>query len=277
MMRKTIFFFSSLLLALTSCTEVIDYNLDKGQERIVIEGSITTEEKEHLIKVSRSGEYFSTGKAGQVSGASVVLTDGVSSVNLLEIPSGSGIYRTPANFKAQVGKTYTLSVTVDGEEYKASAFVYPVAPLDSIAVAQLFEPVFGGGIDSTYTIMMYARETPGLGNYYLWHYYINGKLMSDTLRNVRFADDDIVDGQYFTDFPVYNIPQDKVKPGDTITMSMQSISKLDYKFFVSVMLETEWRGGPFDGPPANVKGNFSNGAIGLFIASDISSQSVVIE
>ena len=43
------------------------------------------------------------------------------------------------------------------------------------------------------------------------------------------------------------------------------------------MLETEWRGGLFDSPPANVPSNVSNGALGYFGAAGRSEYTIVIE
>ncbi len=50
---------------------------------------------------------------------------------------------------------------------------------------------------------------------------------------------------------------------------MYSISKAYYEFLSALMVETIWRGSPWDGPPANIPGNVSNGGNGFFRASDV--------
>ena len=57
---------------------------------------------------------------------------------------------------------------------------------------------------------------------------------------------------------------------------MYGISKEQYEHNTALMLETDWGGGPFSGPPANVPSNISNGALGFFSANAVSSKSVEI-
>jgi hypothetical protein len=274
-----IVFYLFLILSFTSCTEVVDFDLHDGQERIVVEGSITSETKAHLVRITKTGSYFSNAPAQAVSNAYVTISDGDNVFELKETPLGSGNYYTDSLLAGIPGKSYTLKIEHDGKVYQATSYLKPLATLDSIIVAQLFEPVpFGGGaIDSSFSILMFFQDPPGLGDFYMWHYYINGELQSDTLRKVQFFDDDAVDGNYIGGIVVYKIKQEKIKPADIVTLNMYSISKDYYNFMLSVMLETDWRGSPWDGPPANILSNVSNGAIGFFWAGDVSSKSVVID
>jgi hypothetical protein len=63
--------------------------------------------------------------------------------------------------------------------------------------------------------------------------------------------------------------------GDTsmVTLEMHSVTTGYYDFMTAMMLETVWKGSPWDGPPANVAGNVSNGAKGYFRASDVKRRS----
>jgi hypothetical protein len=54
---------------------------------------------------------------------------------------------------------------------------------------------------------------------------------------------------------------------------MISISKAYYDFLTALMIETVWRGTPWDGPPANIPGNISNGGKGFFRASAVTRKS----
>ena len=58
---------------------------------------------------------------------------------------------------------------------------------------------------------------------------------------------------------------------------MLSISKEAYDYFEAIMLETEYRGGPFDTPPADVPDNISGDAKGFFIASSVARAYMIIE
>lgn len=54
-----------------------------------------------------------------------------------------------------------------------------------------------------------------------------------------------------------------------VRLQMLSISKQKYDFYMAILLETDFSGAGFAGPPANVPTNLSNGALGFFSVSDV--------
>ncbi len=277
-MKKTLIF--NMLLAvvmLSSCTKEIEYTLDEGQSRIVIDGTITNEKKAHKVRITRTSNYLSKAANAPVSGALVSISDGSNFFTLKEIIDGSGEYFTDSDVQGEEGKTYTLTVKVDDTEYTSTTYMNKVVTLDSIYVFQLLQKVpFKEETDSSYTILMYAQEPPELGNYFTIIYFINDVLITDSLREVGYADDAVVNGTYFADYPTFDINNKNLKPNDKVTLQLLSVDKNYYAFIDGVMRETEYKGGMFDGPPANVKGNISNGAMGFFNASAVSAKSFVM-
>lgn len=89
-----------------------------------------------------------------------------------------------------------------------------------------------------------------------------------------FASDEFINGNYIRDLSTHFIAEDEMI-GDSmkVTLEMQSITAEYYEYLTGLLLETVWKGTPWDGPPANVPGNISNGARGFFKAADIKRKS----
>ncbi|MFT5980547.1 MAG: hypothetical protein ACI898_001319, partial [Flavobacteriales bacterium] len=64
--------------------------------------------------------------------------------------------------------------------------------------------------------------------------------------------------------------------GDTVFIEQYNIGEAAYDIFIGIMNETEWNGGLFDAPPANVETNLSNGALGYWGAAGVSTKSTII-
>jgi len=275
---KKIFYISIFsLFILSSCTEVIDFDLNSSMPRLVVEGSITNETKAHIIKLTKSSSYYYSETPPVVSGADVQISDGTNTYVLTESPIGSGVYKTADNVAGEVNKTYTLTIISEGQTYTATSTLAPVAPIDSIHVAQLFETIPFGNIDSSYTLSLFAQEPAGNEpDYYFWKYSINNIPQTDTLRRIVFQDDAIFNGNQINDIPIFHIFQNNLTIGDTVTLYQYSTDKNYIDFIMGYMYETDWRGSPFDGPPANPPSNLTNGAIGYFYASDVSIMSRIV-
>jgi hypothetical protein len=276
-MKKIINILIFSLILFSSCTKVIDFDLNSSMPRLVVEGSITTETKSHIVKLTKTSSYYYNQIAPVVSGAEVTISDGTNTFVLTEEPVGSGIYKTANNVKGEIDKTYTLTIVSEGETYTASSKLAEVAPIDSIDVKQKFESFFGE-VDSSYTLSLWATEPAGSEpDYYFWKYSINNVPQTDTLRKLTFQADDMINGSIVADVPVYSIPQNYIHVGDTVTLFQYSTDKKYLDFVMGFMYETAWRGSPFDGPPANAPTNISNGAVGYFYASDVSKKDRIIQ
>ena len=93
------------------------------------------------------------------------------------------------------------------------------------------------------------------------------------------------EGQYIN-FPVFFIQKElnwyedekiNLYTGDTITFELNVLSRAYYDFLRAAKREISGGNPLFAGPPANVPGNISNGALGIFGAYTISRQSVILE
>jgi hypothetical protein len=270
--KGLLIFFLGVLISTTACKEKIDIELKSTYVRLVVEGEITNEAKKHTIKITETSNYFSNEPQPKVSGAIVTINNGSNTVTLTE--TSPGIYQTDSTYQGEVGKIYTLNIKYNGEEYTASSMLKYVAPIDSISFAK--DPFF----PDQDVVNLWAQEPPSTGDYYSWLYYINGKLESDTLSEIMYASDEMVNGNYMNGFSIYMM--ENTVPGDTITLEMKSINKEYYDFINAVFSEVYGAGTPFSGPPSNVKSNIKNvtnsykDVMGFFIASAVSRKSGIL-
>lgn len=267
---KNVFILLLFLTTAFSCTKIIELDLnDADSQKLVVDAWFTTKAKEHEIKLTLTTSYFQNEVAPKAAGATVYVTDGVNQINFTEVTPG--IYKTVSTAKAEYNTSYTLHIEYGGEVYESVAYADTVAKLDSIA-AEVYIDVFGD--PDGFSINMWTQELPGKGDHYLWRLYKNNELLTDTLNEIYFETDEYLpDGLYFSNWPVEYVDG---ASGDSITLEQHRISKETFDGFTAMMLETDWRGGIFDSPPANVPTNISNGAVGLFVVSAETENSCVI-
>lgn len=279
-MKNILFVLIAGIIILSGCEEVMDVEFSgTTDKKVVVEGGITTDTTSHQIALSWSDDYFSRNKQQMLSGAKVSVSDGTNVFQYKEI--SDGIYQTDSTVFGEIGKSYTLEVILeDGRVYGATETIKDIPEIDSITSSlnyyHFIPPMdrFGYGYD----ILYYGYEPEGRGDYYLWKLYINNTLYTDTITETVFTDDEFVDGKYINKFDVYYIPQEDLKMGSNkIELEMFSISKEYYDYIVGLMLETVWRGSPWDGPPANLKTNISNGGMGYFHALAAKRDKIVIQ
>ncbi len=242
------------LILFLSCTETIDIKLDSTTQRIAIEAVLSDEMKQHKVVITKSGDYFQNVAAEKVSGAMVTLNDGTNTFNVQEVEPG--IYQTDS-LQGEVGKTYTLNVKIEETTYSASGTMFACPPLqDSIHIIE------NPWNDSEADIQVSFTDPADEENYYSFIVYNNGVLVTDSLKEVSFTEDRFYNGITFENISVVGIS--KLNYGDFVTIELQAIEKACYEYYIKIKKETQWSGGPFSGPPANINGNFSNGALGFF-------------
>ena len=259
-------------VTLFGCTEVVEFDVGKQNPIIVVDGEINTLIKSHTIELTYSTDVFNDDPAPPVKGANVTIQDDRYTHILTEIEPG--IYETLDTVRGYENQDYKLSIEKDGNYYSAQETLKPVGDIDcAFLLAGDSSSLFLG---DEYLILMSGQEPKGLGDYYLWNYYEDGILISDTVTEKWYGDDEIVDGSDFTGVLVVLIDTEKVDPyNKTMMLEMKSISEGYYDYLYGLQLET-YRGSPFDGPPANPPTNMSEGAIGFFRATDVSRKDMCI-
>lgn len=259
-----------------SCTEVVEIELNAGvNNRLVVEGGITTETKAHCIRLTRSTAYFRREPAPVVNNAKVTLRcDGDLPVQLMQNQT-TGDYQTPDDFTGKTGCNYMLEIELqNGESYSASTTIPKAPEVDSLHLSKMFYSRFRE--EYGYVVYLFAKEKPGKGDCYMWEYLLNDTLQSDTIREKVFVDDTQVEGQYVHNFDIFWIPNNSVMlDTNVVTVKSYCITSDYYNFLVALLSETDWNG-PYSGPPANIPSNISNGALGCFYGADVKTKDILL-
>ena len=260
-----------------SCTETIELDLNTDNNiRLVVDAELSTETKAHLVKLNLTKDYFKEGESDAAENAIVSISNGTDTETLEELTPGH--YYTSEGFYGEENETYTLRIEYGGEVYTSTSTIYPVMPIDSISY-EIFETVEGGFDDDEeeedpdYSLYAFFQEPATPNQYYLFKHTINHKPSEDIL-DWFFTEDILVNGNYIADADFFDFD---AEIGDTVTFEAYSISEEGYEYLNAILLETEFRGGLFDGAPANVPSNMSNGALGSFITVDVERSSLIIE
>jgi len=248
-MKKIIYSFLIFALVISACTEPYETELESSFIRLVVQGSITNELKAHQISLTKSADYFSNEASPKVTGAVVNISDGENVFNLNEV--SDGLYETDI-IAGEVGKTYTLTINSDGEDYEASCYLNYCPPIDSINFG-FYDLSAYDIVDSSAYVLLNALEPVTPDNFYMWNIYRNNILETDTINEVYFSDDLFINGAYMYNVEVGWVRE--VEIGDTISLEMLAITKEYYNYIYQILSVTDWDMGPFGGPPANPNGN----------------------
>jgi Domain of unknown function (DUF4249) len=279
------YFFNLMLpsvLLLSSCTERIDIELDNSYTRLVVYGEVTTDTLIHTVKLTTTSDYYYNEPAPPVSNAIVELREGANSFLLTESPANSGIYETTSDFFGIPGKTYHLNISnidinKDGvlEEYSAESYLPPVGDLDSIKLKYTENSFFSG-----WEVLVYAWDNAYTKDYYSFKVKKNRELLTDTLNNFIVQSDDLFNGNYTygitSQFLNDDSLEEKAIPGDSIIFEINGITYDYFVFIIEAQNESSTSTPLFNGPPANISSNISNGALGFFTAYSIKRAGAIV-
>jgi len=278
-MKKTFLYISfSLLLAfpiIQSCTEPIDIELDNSYARLIVYGEITTDTTAHVIRLTRSADYYYNLPAEGVSGAIVRINDGIREIALSESETEPGSYQTGADYYGVPGRSYSLTIdnvdiNRDGaiEAYSASSELPFMAAPDSIRLNYARYPFFQGS-----EILLFAKDPAETEDFYAFKVVKNGIQQTDSLPEIIVQNDQLFNGNYTNGVSVQFLdddkPGEKVSLGDTIVFEMFGITSEYYNFIVQAQTALFGSNPLFSGPPANVTTNLSNGALGFFAGVNV--------
>lgn len=283
-MLKNIFLLFTVLLFTWGCQEVIQIDLEEGKKRLVIEGRIEKIEDNtsgyQSISLSSTSDYFSNSQTPRVTGATVSVSDDSGNIYLFQESSSiAGLYET-YNLNAQIGSTYTLFIEYDGEVYSGSEKLYEVTSIDSIY--QEFKPdnLFD---EEGIRIKIDFTDPPMKDNFYLWQQFQDGKSYIDVNGGTKWTI--ISPVEFFNGLKIIGKePNDEMifTLGQTALVRQLSISKNEYDYMF-LLYDQATGGGPFDAPPATIRGNIENITnpdnypLGYFGASEVSEAELIIQ
>ena len=271
--------FTGMVSCNTELEEEISWDLDEQPDMLVVEGTITNEQKRHIVFLSLTGPYFSTDAPRPVQGAEITVDDGDILYKFSENETNRGNYISDSSFAGETGKKYTLrimlSTPVNGRaEYTAETVMPEGLTIDTIIceIYRMPEIILGIGddeIDSTILSIYYeGKEPEHPDNYYLGRIFRNDVPWQATVGDyLRFTDD--YNNGNSADYILF---AKNVVAQDTIRFNISSVGK-DYYDYIGSIQQMDQSGNAYNmsGPPANAIGNINN-ALGFFYACFISEK-----
>lgn len=270
-MLKPIKYMSMLIvgaIGICSCEKVIDVKLNDAENQLVIEGGITDQSGQQVIKISKSVPYTNSNIYPAVTGASVVVTsDNGQSWTFTE--STPGTY-TFGPLKGETGRTYSLKATVNGAIYTASSTMPVAVVIDDLDVKE-----FNFGDENQKQAQVHYKDPAGVANYYRFVMKVNGTQS----KQVYTENDRLTDGRDVPSVLFYNgnnDDDDELKTGDNVDIEMQCIDKNMFTYWYTLSQQSQ--NGPGGGitpgnPPSNIVGN----ALGYFSAYTVSKKQMVVK
>lgn len=302
MMRTTIFLVL-ILLTFGSCTKEVEIDIPGYEEQLVIDGRIETDQPP-LVLLSKSKDIYAPTDLSAflnsfVSGATITVSNGTVSVELIEIcsdnlPPGSepfvaqllGIPESElANYHicgytsldpqifGEVGKTYTLTVISEGKTYTAHTFIPAPTALDEL----YWKP------EGTLTSHGYSwaklSDPPGQFDAYKWEVKrINTNGTGEPIdANFKEPFNPVFDDEFFDGLTfefLYDNPwgyEDSIPDehqgmfalGDTLVVKFSKMDEGVYDFMEKKYMQLYTAGNPF-ATPTNIPSNINGGALGVW-------------
>ncbi len=260
---KQLFRIFPLFFLFTACEEEVYIPLDTARPVIVIEGRITNLPEPNLVRITRTTDFYDPSSVPHVSNATVWVEDNWGHTwYFLEQRPG---YYLNDQFTGQPGITYSLVVNSGGHIFKASSYMPPPVPIDSLDVGFFAGTRFA---DEGYYIILYFTDPPGKGNYYRVRLYKGDQ----TGATIYVLDDKLVDGNQVNLFLFGSAYQ----VGDTAVAELQSIDEKVYRYMLTLANVSASNPSGSTSTPANPVTNLSGGALGYFGAVAITRDTLII-
>ncbi|MEE9362787.1 MAG: DUF4249 domain-containing protein [Cellulophaga sp.] len=255
-MIKKIIYLSVLVMTALSCEDVIDVDLEKGKEKLVVDASINWYRNfpantmeigaNQKIRLTTTAGFYD-GKAAAASDAIVTITNDSTNEVFAFVEEGStGEYKC-SNFKPIVNNSYELNISYKGENFTAKETLIQTPIIDSIKQKR------GGVFDKDEIVLnVHYKDDGNEDNFYYFDYITS----ISKNKELSISDDQFTNGN--ETFEIINYEgDDKIKVGDTFDIEFYEISSQYYQF-LDVLTYQIYTSGIFDPAPAEVKGNVIN-------------------
>jgi len=285
-MRLQIFILMIMLLPLASCVTELAWEESVSVEtKLVVEGLLTSETKQHYVKLSSTRGVIVEGDAAPVSNAEVSISDGEQTFMLTE--TSPGLYLTDLTVAGELGKVYTLRVAWAGQLFEATdSMVEASIPQDvelreSERFPGFYFITYPGNFGAEAPAKLHLQVStpadwrenfpPAFNIPNFWQDKAEGYLAKDTSYYLHpYLETPAVLAYGQLEIGLYPL-------GSAVNLKHYSLSEGYYAFIRSLMAETEWKGlGPFGYHPANLPTNLSNGAVGYFGTSHVKAYKHII-
>lgn len=284
-----------LSLLMMNCVDVIQLDIPKTDPYLVVDGSVTSVEGEQVIKLTKSQDLLSLSTVEGVKNAIVKVTDNLGKIYEFKDLKNNGKYvwtpAKPTDIMGVVGRTYTLEINAEGENYRATSKLNRVPKIDSIVYKLDDANIRQQGTGKPkkgYDAVFYATDPKGVGDCYRIKIYKNDTL-KNSADNIVIAYDAIGNKSPIGDGLTFIRPLRRLantelyRENDKVRVELLSITEAHFDFWLQLRQELN-NAGLFARPTARIPSNISNvnsnspkGVSGWFGTSAVSLMEVKID
>jgi hypothetical protein len=301
---KNKFSFYLLLVSLSciilSCEDTVDPELEQAEPVLNIDAWINNKPDDQIIKLTWSIAYDDNENLPRgIKGATVTVTDsnGKTFLFVEDTQKNNGSYVWSPSAQAEnfgeLGLSYMLTVTYDGETFQASSRMNEVPVIDSITYEYEDDNPF---FEEGYSAEFWSRDLTGEGNTY-WIRTFKNDVELNKPSEINIAYDAGISVGFGNDGKIFLPPvrqginpdevdenDDPLAPydlGDNIRVEIHSITLEAFNYWSEVMDNTDRQtgiGGLFSSPLTNVSTNITNNdvtgsaVVGFFNVSSVSQK-----
>jgi Domain of unknown function (DUF4249) len=264
---KNIAILGLLFLAITSCTKIINVDLNSTDPKVIIEADITDQTGGYQVKITKTVNFSDANNFPAVKGAVVTISDNTGATQTLT-ETITGLY-TLKDAKGVSEKTYSLKVVAEGKTYTATSTMPKAVEFLGVNIQ---ESPFQRPNSTTkeYTYFPSFFDPADAQNNYLFILSTKG-IRDKGFENI--FNDNIINGVR-NQRPVRGSDDFKVNSKDTITVEMQCIDKGVYDYYYSLNQISSNNGN--SATPANPVSNILGGALGYFSAHTVRKATAII-
>ncbi len=266
MKRYLILLFTIVVFA--SCEDVIDMEVQKGKDALVVEGWITDQPSGNFVKLYYTVPYFDRPEYEAVRNAIVQVSDDAGNTETL-LETEPGKYAI-SQLTGEVGKTYTLKIETPQGKYQATANMQRLSwDIDSVTYEYKKKSMMTE--KEGYYPKLYGKEQTGSGDFLLLKMTRNGVPLKKGIELNLFSDE-FVDGNYINAAaPFIDEP---FRKDDVIRYEFWSLTDDAFRFYSDLKSQMN-NGGMFASPNNNTRTNLiktepgSLDVVGYFGASKV--------
>ena len=257
----------------SACEDVIAVDLNTAAPKLVITAAINwkkgTSGNQQKITLTTTTDFYNK-ETPKVSQATVYIKNSSNTIFNFVETAVKGEYAC-SNFVPVLNENYTLTVMSKGATYTAVEKLKAVAP-----ITEVIQNNEGGFTGDKIEIKTFYNDPVNEENFYLYKYTYSNQVKANF-----YADED----KFFNGNKFFSISQnDDLKKGEKIEITHYGISKSYYNYMnILVSISSNSGGGPFQSPPATVRGNIINNTnildypLGYFSLSEVDTKSYIIQ
>jgi hypothetical protein len=278
MKKVKVFLFLFIASGILSCEKNVTVKIPEAESKIVVEGKIETDTFPIVI-LSKTLPFFGEININEIlnqtlTGAVVFVNDGFTTDTLKQIDPAYGIY-FGMNMRGIAGRTYELTIQIEGKTLKAVTTIPQPLKLDSVWWK------VNGNRDSLGFTWAHMTDPDTLGNCYkIFAQRINkysygedagrkkdstfvavaGSSFEDKFFNAKSFDFSFARGKFYSSAKEddNNDEQFYWKKGDTIIVKFCSIDRATFEFWRTEDSQIQGNGNPF-GSAAPITSNIDGG------------------